>query len=180
MWIQGSWIRAGSMECGWAPLLSCVWPLATPWTVAHQAPLSKGFPRQEDWSGLPFPLPGDLPEPEIEPGSCALQVDSLPSEPPGAALHRMSLFNQLLHLSGPATRRPNQSRPDPAQNFTPAAFPSLGSHRELTRVCAPNKITSHHLLQRQIAGFWHLGLHWLSSYLELVGRGKVNLKLTLR
>ena len=92
----------------------------------------------------------------------------------------MSLFNQLLHLSGPATRRPNQSRPDPAQDFTQAAFPSLGSHHELTRVCAPNKIMSQHLLQRAIAGFLHLCLHWLSSYLELVGRGKVNLKLTLR
>ena len=60
---------------------------ATPWTVAHQAPLSMGFSRREYWSGLPFPSPGDLPNPEIEPGSPALQVDSLPSEPrekPGA------------------------------------------------------------------------------------------------
>ena len=41
----------------------------TPWTVAHQAPLSIGFPRQEYWSGLPFPSPGDLPNPKIEPVS---------------------------------------------------------------------------------------------------------------
>ena len=47
---------------------------ATPWTVAHQAPLSMGFSRREYWSGLPFPSPGDLPNPEIEPGSPALQV----------------------------------------------------------------------------------------------------------
>ena len=40
-----------------------------PWTVAHQAPLSMGFPRQEYWSGVPFPPPGDLPDPEIEPTS---------------------------------------------------------------------------------------------------------------
>ena len=40
---------------------------ATPWTVAYQAPLSMGFPRQEDWSGLPFRLPADLPDPSIEP-----------------------------------------------------------------------------------------------------------------
>ena len=53
---------------------------ATPWTVAHQAPLSKGFSRQEYWSGLPFPSPGDLPNPEIEPGSPALQAEALPSE----------------------------------------------------------------------------------------------------
>ena len=51
--------------------------------VACQVLLSMGFSRQEYWSGLPFPSPGDLPNPEIEPGSPALQVDSLPSEPPG-------------------------------------------------------------------------------------------------
>jgi len=55
---------------------------ATPWTVAHQAPLSMGFSRQEYWSGLPFPYPGDLPNPGIEPRSPALQGDSLLSEPP--------------------------------------------------------------------------------------------------
>ena len=46
--------------------------IATPWTVAHQAPLSTGFPRQEKWSRLPFPSPGDLPEPGIEPVSPAV------------------------------------------------------------------------------------------------------------
>ena len=58
---------------------------ATSWTVAHQASLSMGFSRQQYWSGLPFPSPGDLPNPGIEPtspGSPALQVDSLPTEPP--------------------------------------------------------------------------------------------------
>ena len=51
----------------------------TLWTVALQAPLSmRFFPRQEYWSGLPFALPGDLPHPGIEPGSPALQVNSLP------------------------------------------------------------------------------------------------------
>ena len=53
---------------------------ATPWTVARQAPLSMEFSRQECWSGLPFPSSGDLPDPGIEPGSPALQADSLPSE----------------------------------------------------------------------------------------------------
>ena len=52
--------------------------LVTPWTVAHQAPLSTGFSRQESWSGLPFPSPGDLPDLGIEPMSLALQADSLP------------------------------------------------------------------------------------------------------
>ena len=60
--------------------------LATPWTVAYQAPLSVGFSRQEYWSGLPFPSPGDLPNPGIELGSPTLQTDSLLSEPPGQPL----------------------------------------------------------------------------------------------
>ena len=55
---------------------------ATPWTVAYQAPLSTGFSRQEYWSGLPFPSPGDLPNPGIEPRSPALEADALTSEPP--------------------------------------------------------------------------------------------------
>ena len=56
---------------------------ATPWTAARQAPRSTKFSRQEYWSGLPFPSPGDLFNPRIEPGSLASQADSLPSEPPG-------------------------------------------------------------------------------------------------
>ena len=64
-------------------VLSHVRLLATPLTIAHQAPLSMRFSRQEYWSGLPFPSPGDLPNPGIKPRSPALQADSLPSEPPG-------------------------------------------------------------------------------------------------
>ena len=63
--------------------LSRVRLFVTPRTVAHQASLSMEYSRQEYWSGLPFPSPVDLPDPEIEPGSPALQADSLPSEPPG-------------------------------------------------------------------------------------------------
>ena len=62
---------------------SCVRFFATLWTVACQVPLSLGFSRQEYWSGLPFPSPGDLPNPGIEPGSPTLQADALTSEPPG-------------------------------------------------------------------------------------------------
>ena len=58
---------------------SCL-TLAIPWTVAHQAPLFTAFFRQEYCSGLPFPSPGDVPDPGIEPGSPALQADSLLSE----------------------------------------------------------------------------------------------------
>ena len=64
----------------------------TPWTVAHQAPPSMEFSRQEYWSGLPFPSPGDLPDPGIEPGSTALQADALPSEPPGMAQTNQGIF----------------------------------------------------------------------------------------
>ena len=55
-------------------MLSQVQLFATPWTVAHQAPPSIGFPRQEYWSGFPFPSPGDLPNPEIEPVSSASPI----------------------------------------------------------------------------------------------------------
>ena len=63
--------------------LSRVQLFATPWTVAYQALPSMGFSRQEYWSGLPFPSPGDLPNPGIEPRSPALQTGALPSEPLG-------------------------------------------------------------------------------------------------
>ena len=56
---------------------------ANPWTVAYQALPSMGFSRQEYWSGLPFPSPGDFPNPGIKPGSPALQTDALLSEPLG-------------------------------------------------------------------------------------------------
>ena len=61
--------------------LSRVRPFATPCTVGHQAPPSEGFPRQEHWSGVPFPSPGGLPDPGIKAGSPALQADALTSEP---------------------------------------------------------------------------------------------------
>ena len=61
---------------------SSVQLFVTPWTVAYQASPSMGFSRQEYQSGLPFPSPGDLPDPGIKPGSPELQADALPSEPP--------------------------------------------------------------------------------------------------
>ena len=63
--------------------LSRVRVFATLWTVAHQAPQSTGFSRQEYWSGLPFPSPEDLPDPGIEPQSPAFQAKALTSETPG-------------------------------------------------------------------------------------------------
>ena len=55
----------------------------TPWTIAYQAPPCMEFPRQDYWSGLPFPSPGYIPDPGIEPRSPALQADALPTELPG-------------------------------------------------------------------------------------------------
>ena len=70
--------------------LSHVQLFATPWTVTHQAPPSMGFSRQEHWSGLPFPSPGDLPDPGTEPAFSAWQANSLP-------LSHQGIY--VLHLS---------------------------------------------------------------------------------
>ena len=65
-------------------LLSChIQLFETPWTVVHQTPQSMGFPRQEYWSSLPFPSPGDLPDPEIKPLSPELAGGFFTTEPPG-------------------------------------------------------------------------------------------------
>ena len=70
----------GGLVTKWCPTL------VTPWTIACQGPLSMGFSRQEYWSELPFPFPGDLPDPGIEPESPALQADSLLTELQGKIL----------------------------------------------------------------------------------------------
>ena len=70
------------LECACSVTQSCL-TLATPYSVARQAPLSLGFSRQEYWSGLAYSSPGDLPDRGIEPRFPGLQEDSLPSEPPG-------------------------------------------------------------------------------------------------
>ena len=94
---RGRFLRANAVgsadirsACSLLPLLSilfkslsCVRLFATPWTVAYQASPSMGFSRQEYWSGLPFPSPGDHPNPGIEPRSPALEAGALTSEPPG-------------------------------------------------------------------------------------------------
>ena len=95
-------------------LLGRVRLFATPWTAARQAPLSMGFPSQEYWSGLPFLSPGDLLHPGIEPGSPALQADSLLSEPPGKIefeawiREKRSLSPCLLVFLGPVSPPANR------------------------------------------------------------------------
>ena len=78
--------------------LSRVRLFATLWTLAYQAPPSMGFSRQEYWSGLLFPSPGDLPNPGIEAGSPALQADALPSEPPGKASNSVTNSMKTLKM----------------------------------------------------------------------------------
>ena len=76
-------------------LLSRVQLFVTPWIVAHQAPLSMGFSRQEYQSGLPFPSPGDVSDPGIEPRSPTLQADALTSEPPGKPVQKLEISFSL-------------------------------------------------------------------------------------
>ena len=86
---------------------------ATPWTVAPQAPLSMGFYRQEYWSGLPFPPPGDLPDPGIESASPALAGEFFTTEPPG----KPSAFS-VWHF-------PNTNHPHGEGNDTPLQYSCL-------------------------------------------------------
>ena len=90
----------GSCLCTWSRIhvcsvtQSCMSDSATPWTVAHLAPLSMGFSRQEYCSGLPFLPPEDLPDPGIKPESPALQADSLLSEPPGKPIQNSEMLRK--------------------------------------------------------------------------------------
>ena len=97
-------------------ILSRIQLFATPWTLAHQAPLSVGFPRQEYWSGLPFPPPGDLPNSGTEPTSLefpALAGGFLTTTPPGKA--KIELYDQ--QITG--------WKPNPSDNSAPwRLFPS--------------------------------------------------------
>ena len=95
-----SWTRLGDWTTTTTTKLSHVWHFVTPWTVAFQAPLSMGFPRQESWSGLPFPSLGDLSDPGIKPTSPALAGGFfffffLTTEPPGKP---MSIYNYAQNL----------------------------------------------------------------------------------
>ena len=83
-----------------AQSLSCVWLFATPWTVAPQTLQSMGFSRQEYWSGLPFPSPGDLPSPGIEPASPAFVGELFTTEPPGKPLAKVGFSQTSSCLMG--------------------------------------------------------------------------------
>ena len=95
-------------------VLSCsvVWLFATPWTVGSQAPKSIEFSRQKYWSGLPFPSPGDLPNPGTKPTSPALQADSLPTEPLGKPNSSLSILYILYIDWSSGTKESNQFEKD--------------------------------------------------------------------
>ena len=80
-------------------MLNRVRPFATLWPIAHQAPPSMAFSRQEYWSGLPFSSLGDLPDPGIEPRCPTLQADALPSESQGSPNNRKKILNHNYFLN---------------------------------------------------------------------------------
>ena len=105
----------------------CPTLFATPWSVVRQVPLSLGFSRQEYWSGLPFPSPGDLPEPGMESTPPALPVDSLPPEPQG------SPYNQ------PNSHTLNTNRPKGQTYFMSSTMISKGWHSLRGRLTGCNQ-----------------------------------------
>ena len=118
------------MHCSLPGFSSCARLSATPWTAAHQAPLSMRFSRQGYWSGLLFSPPGDLPNPGIEPRSPALQSDSLPTElqgkPLGPPKGQFSDIREEGHLEGlewALTASSGTFNPV----FSPVCHPTLGA-----------------------------------------------------
>ena len=103
---------------------------ATPWTIARQAPLSLGFSRQEYWRGLPFPSPGDLPDPGMEstsPAAPVLQADSLPLSHQGSHGNSSTKFNHIYRFIEPPPQLRNRNSPSPRKlpSVTFYGLPSL-------------------------------------------------------
>ena len=122
-----------------AQSISHVWLFAAPRTVAHQAPLSLGFPRQEYWSGLPVPSPGDLPDPGMESGTPALAGGFFITEPPGKPLNWSSSPFSSVQFSRSVVS--DSLRPHESQHTRPPyPSPSPGVHsnsRPSSRWCHP-------------------------------------------
>ena len=108
---------------------------ATPWTVAYQASPSREFSRQEYWSGLPFPSPGDIPDPGIKPRYPELQAVSLPPKPPG----KTSIRSPFL-LSGIPTGKPDNEVP--SECTVPYLMPSFGTFSDTEYMYFINRMPS--------------------------------------
>ena len=133
---------------------SCVQVFVTPWTVAYQALQSMEFSRQEYWSGLPFPFPGDLPNPGIEPGSPSLQADTLPYEPPGK--HMWKLSNKCKILADNEHIAPG---PGASGLIVPPPGPSCHHHNPCATTLFP-----HHQPIRESWMIWSSTLWCLLPY----------------
>ena len=123
-------------------LLSRVRLFATPWTVARQPPLSIGFSRQEYWSGLAFPSPGDLPDPGIEPRSPTLEADALTSEPPGKPEHNLKLLQESKAGSTREQGQTEMSVKTVTKWSKRYCDSEHGVHQEVNENCLPNVVDS--------------------------------------
>ena len=144
----------------------------TPWTVAHQAPLSMGFSRQEYWSRLPFTTPGDLPHPGIKPGSPALQAVSLTESQRKAIYIIKQIVAPILCLvaqSCPIFCDPMDCSPPGSfvQGDSPGKNPGVGCHAFLQGIFPTQGLKLGLALCRQI--FYHLSHQGNPGTLELVG-----------
>ena len=118
-------------------LLSCVRLFATPWAVAHQAPLSMGFSSQEYWSGLSCPFPGHLPNPGIKLTSPALAGRFLTTEPPGGTIHIITIIFFSYHV--PYLRMKYSSKSCFIRMYTNSFLSHCPKiRREITAVCTTN------------------------------------------
>ena len=138
--------------------LSHIWLFETPWTVAHQAPLSMEFSRQEYWNGFPFPSPEDLHNPGIKPGSPALQADSVPSEPPGKPLIWHIIANNNLDGKCDSTPSPVASTQFSLVHFSCSIVSDSLQPHELQHARPP----CHH----QLLEFTQTHVHWVSDAIQ--------------
>ena len=156
---QGSPQSVYAVLCG-AQSLSCARLFGTPWTVACQAPLSMGFFRQEYWSGLPCPLPGDHPNPGIKPRSPSLQAISLPAEPQGkwyiiniicvqSGLPRQLCGEEYACQCRDVSSIPGSGRFPGEGNGNPLQYSCLGNHGQRSLVgCSPSACKDSDMTQR--------------------------------
>ena len=129
--------------------LEVKWSEVTQSCLTHQAPQSMEFSRQEYWSGLPFPSPGDLPNPGIKPESPTLQVDALPSEPPGKPGYTL---RQLFKKEWAYTFLNGLNTPRPEDDSSPLLVLSL--HSITVQPESPSKQSGENGYEVPAGGLW--------------------------
>ena len=146
-WRKAPWFQATAQSPRVALLCECLVCCCclvaklclTPWTIAHQAPVSMGFSRQEYWSGLPFPSPGDLPEPGVEPASSVLVGRFFTVEAPGkpsclVTVHYDSVSLRILCLLLMSIPLPESESPDFCMLFM-LSFVIAGKKKKEQKLC---------------------------------------------